>query len=217
MEENKTNRQKYYEANKEKFANKAKIYYQKNKEKIATQRKIYYENNREEIIERQMNYYENNKEKIKIYDKHRNKKENVSVNKLMKKKNYWKNYHKDKLKNDTMYKLKHNISCLMRDSIKKRGGKKLTKSEIILGCTFTEFRTHIESLWETWMNWDNYGNPKDGIYEPDKTWDFDHIIPIKEGKTEIEVIKLNHYTNIQPMCSYYNRFVKRDLLIINKD
>jgi len=67
------------------------------------------------------------------------------------------------------------------------------------------------------MNWDNYGNPKDGIFEPNKSWDFDHIIPMKEGTTEIEIIKLNHHTNIQPMCSYYNRFVKRDNLIIQKD
>jgi hypothetical protein len=36
-----------------------------------------------------------------------------------------------------------------------------------------ELRAHIESLWEPWMNWDNYG-----IIELDRqTWQIDHIIP----------------------------------------
>ena len=60
------------------------------------------------------------------------------------------------------------------------------------------------------MNWDNYGNPKDGIYELSKTWDIDHMIPISSAKTEEELIKLNHYTNLQPLCSYVNRFIKKD-------
>ena len=59
------------------------------------------------------------------------------------------------------------------------------------------------------MNWDNYGNPKDGILEINKTWDIDHIIPTTTAKTEEELIKLNHFTNLQPLCSYYNRITKR--------
>ena len=59
------------------------------------------------------------------------------------------------------------------------------------------------------MNWDNYGNPKDGLVEPNKTWDIDHIIPMNNAKTEDDVYRLNHYTNLQPLCSYVNRFIKR--------
>lgn len=217
MEENKTYQQLYYENNKEKFSDRAKKYYEKNKEKITSQRKNYYEKNKEKIIERQIKYSEKNKEKIKNYDKIRKKRENLTPDKLKKLREYNLNYNKNKLKNDVIFKFKHNVSCLIRESIKRKGGKKLTKSEIILGCTLNEFKTHIESLWENWMTWDNYGIPKDGIYEPNKTWDFDHITPIKEGNTDIEVIKLNHYTNIQPMCSYYNRFIKRDKVIISED
>lgn len=50
---------------------------------------------------------------------------------------------------------------------------------------------------------------KDGVLEEDKSWDIDHIIPTSSARTEDEVIKLNHYTNLQPLCSYYNRVVKR--------
>jgi hypothetical protein len=60
------------------------------------------------------------------------------------------------------------------------------------------------------MTWDNKGNPEDGILEPNKTWDIDHIIPLSSCKTEDDVIKLNHYTNLQPLCSYTNRYIKKD-------
>jgi hypothetical protein len=38
------------------------------------------------------------------------------------------------------------------------------------------------------MTWDNHGE-----------WHIDHIIPISSGKTEDEVLKLCHYTNLQPL------------------
>lgn len=59
------------------------------------------------------------------------------------------------------------------------------------------------------MTWDNKGNPKDGIYELNKTWDVDHIIPLSSAKSVEDIIKLNHYTNLQPLCSYVNRFIKK--------
>lgn len=59
------------------------------------------------------------------------------------------------------------------------------------------------------MNWDNQGNPKDGILEPNKTWDIDHIIPLNSAKNEEELLKLCHYTNLQPLCSYINRCIKK--------
>ena len=59
------------------------------------------------------------------------------------------------------------------------------------------------------MNWDNYG-----LYngELDYGWDLDHIIPISSAKTEEDIIRLNHYTNLQPLCSKTNRDIKKDKL-----
>ena len=37
-----------------------------------------------------------------------------------------------------------------------------------------------------------------------------HIIPISSAKTIEDVIRLNHYTNFQPLDSYENRVVKKD-------
>ena len=117
------------------------------------------------------------------------------------------------MENDPLYKLTHNLRGLVYSALKDNGFKKLTKTEIILGCSFNEFKQHIENQFEDWMNWDNYGNPKDGLFEPNKTWDIEHIIPTSSALTESELIQLNHYSNLRPYCSYANRFIKKDKLV----
>ena len=120
-----------------------------------------------------------------------------------------KEYYRNRRATDSAFKVSSNIRNLLSNSIRKMGYKKNSKTEQILGCSFDEFRLYIESKFESWMNWDNYGDPKDGIFEPNKTWDIDHIIPLKTATCEDDIIRLNHYTNLQPMCSHYNRFLKR--------
>ena len=96
------------------------------------------------------------------------------------------------------------------NSLRNNGFKKLSRTEQILGCSYEQLKEYLESKFEDWMNWDNQGNPKDGIFEINKSWDIDHIIPISSAKDEIELFKLNHYSNLQPLCSYTNRFIKRN-------
>jgi len=115
----------------------------------------------------------------------------------------------NRINKNPLTKLRFRISNNITVSLKRNGGKKLCKTTDILGCPFDYFRNHIESLWESWMSWENYGNPKDGIYELNKTWDLDHIIPSSKATTEEEILELNHYTNFQPLCSYNNRFIKK--------
>jgi hypothetical protein len=49
------------------------------------------------------------------------------------------------------------------------------------------------------MNWNNHGK-----------WHIDHMIPISSAKNEEEVLKLNHYTNLQPL------WAKENLIKYNK-
>jgi len=51
------------------------------------------------------------------------------------------------------------------------------------------------------MNWNNYG-----VYNSKgkRTWNIDHIIPISLAQTKEEIIKLNHHTNLRPLCSKEN-------------
>lgn len=84
---------------------------------------------------------------------------------------------------------------------------KKNKTEEILGCKLWEFQIYLESKFETWMNWSNYGK-YNGTYN--YGWDIDHIIPVSIATNEDKIMKLNHYTNLQPLCSKINREIKRN-------
>ena len=86
---------------------------------------------------------------------------------------------------------------------------KAKKTVNILGCTFEEFKEHIEKQFEYWMNWDNYGNVCETL-QPNCSWDLDHIIPVSLAENEEDIYLLNHWSNFQPLCSLKNRNTKRD-------
>ena len=194
----------YREKNKEKLKEFTKTYYEKNKEKIKEQVKLYNEKNKEKLKEKQKLYREKNKEKIqekqKLY-RERNKEKIQS---------YHRNYVKEHKKNDSLYKLKFNTKVLINNIIKNRGFIKKNKTHEIIGCSYEDFKKYLESKFEPWMSWDNYG-----LYNGigNYGWDLDHIIPISSAITENDVIKLNHYTNLQPLCSFINRNVKKNKFI----
>jgi hypothetical protein len=96
---------------------------------------------------------------------------------------------------------------LIWKSITRNGYSKRSKTYQILGCTFEEFKIHLEKQFEPWMNWDNYG-----LYngELNYGWDIDHVIPHSFGKTEEDIAELNHHGNLQPLCSKINRDIKRN-------
>ena len=84
-------------------------------------------------------------------------------------------------------------------------GSDTPRNRKLLGCTLAEFRAHIESQFDPWMNWDNRGL---NTGEYNVTWQFDHIIPYKAFPTveELEDYKyvVCHYTNVRPLCARKN-------------
>lgn len=166
--------------------------------KLCTNKKSIEYRNRPEVKNRLKAYADNwrlvEAESIKIY---RSRPEN-----LIKKKLYSRVWAREKSKNDPKYRLNQNIRTLIRISL----DKKSRSTESILGCTMVKFKSHIESQFLNWMSWDNYGN----CTSCEKTWDLDHIIPISSARSEEEVYILNHWSNFQPLESFYNRAIKRD-------
>jgi hypothetical protein len=204
----------YREANKSKLSELGKAYKSKNKVTIDKQNKLYRDTNKDnykawvdankdKINKRKLEYYHKNKEHLS-----NKRKENYIKNKEMLNKKA-RERTAIKLNNNPLFKLTLYSRNLIRKALVRNGYTKKTKTYNILGCSFDEFKQYLESKFEPWMNWDNYGNPKDGVLEPNKTWDIDHIIPLNSGLNEDDVIRLNHYTNLQPLCSYTNRFIKR--------
>jgi len=195
--------EKYYIDNKD-FLNKKSIEYNEiNKDFISENKKEYYSNNKDLILEKRKLYYEKNKKEInkkrKLY--RQNNKEKIAKQKLSQQRRFL---------STPIGKLKHNIRAAIRRSLTESGYNKKYTSEHILGCDTEFFKNYIESKFESWMNWGNKG-----LYngQPNYGWDLDHIIPLSTGVTEEDIIKLNHYTNIQPLCSYINRDVKKDSVI----
>jgi hypothetical protein len=206
-EKNKLHSKQYYQVNKDKLKkyrevnkDKLKKYREVNKDKINQQKKEYVKTNKDKIKEQAKQYYETNKNKIKEQAKQQNKKyREVNKHKINE-------YQKNRKLNDPLFKLTCNIRSLISVSIKRNGFKKTSKTFLILGCSFAEFKQHLESKFESWMTWDNYG-----LYNglANYGWDIDHIIPSSRAITEEDAIKLNHYTNLKPLCSYNNRVLKK--------
>jgi len=181
-------RQKNYEHNKELVREINKKYYIENKNKRTKYLKDYSTKNKDKINKRRNIFYKENKKELNLKRKE---------------------YVNNRIKNDLLFKIKYNIKSLIRNSIIRNGFKKKNRTNEILGCLITEFKTYIENKWEPWMTWDNYGKYNG---EKDYGWDLDHIFPSSTAVNEADVIKLNHYTNFQPLCSYVNRVFKRDNL-----
>ena len=153
-------------------------------------------------------YVEKNFDKISNYKKeydNRNK-DKLNKNRIIRKKN--------KYLTDINYRIKVKIRNIIFKSFKRFGYSKVSKTNEILGCSFEEFKLHLESNFEDWMTWENKG-----LYngEPNYGWDIDYIIPISSAETEDDIIRLNHYTNLQPLCSRINRNIKKDQINYEMD
>jgi len=62
------------------------------------------------------------------------------------------------------------------------------KSEEILGCSIIEFKNYIQNQFKDGMSCENR-----------KDWHLYHKIPVSWATSEDEIIRLNHYSNFQPL------------------
>lgn len=198
-EERKEYARKYYEKNREKLLEKSNKFYNENKDSRKEYARKYYEDNKEKVDERNRKYKEDNSEYDKrYYDEHKNdisikKSEYYLLNKE-KRNEYSKKYFRKRKKEDKLFNLISSLRTLINISIKNQGYTKRLRTQDIIGCSFDELKVHLESQFLEGMTWENKGE-----------WHIDHIKPISTAKTEDEVYKLNHYTNLQPLWAIDNR------------
>lgn len=103
--------------------------------------------------------------------------------------------HKERRENDLNYKIKSNLRCRLRSAIKL--GFKAGSCVKDLGCTIEQLKSHLESQFQSGMNWENWGI---------KGWHIDHIKPLSkfdltDRKQFLEAV---HYTNLQPLWANEN-------------
>lgn len=132
----------------------------KNKEKLLEKDRARYRSNIEYQLNRSQQYRLKNKDFIKAK---RTKKA------------------KEKRLTDPLFKLKENFSRHIRRVLTKRNSSKDSSFLKKIGYSLDELKFHLESQFELWMSWENYG-----IYTKSKwndndqstwTWNIDHIIP----------------------------------------
>ena len=157
---------------------KAKEYREANKEKRKQQYDKWYSKNREERLKRRKKWREENKEKLAKY-----RKDNKHISREF--------YQRHK--NNPLFRLKSSVRSRIRIAITNQRLNKNTSTAKMLGCTWEELKQHLESKFTEGMKWDNYGE-----------WHVDHIKPLSLANTEEEMIKLNHYTNLQPLWAKDN-------------
>ena len=149
--------------------------------------KEYLQDNKERLKERAKQYYEDNKELIKETQKQYKQTNKERI------KEYNKEYQKQRRETDPLFKLKCNLRSRTSMAFKNKGYSKNSKTREMLGADDEVAKAHIERQFTKGMNWDNYGE-----------WHIDHIIPLSSANSKQEIIKLCHYTNLQPMWAEDN-------------
>lgn len=171
---------KYYENNIEYYKN----YRLSNSDKIREIKRIWAEVNNERVKLKQGKWRKDNSSHIKEYRLLNSEKTKV----------YNKDYFKNRRYTDPLFKLTTNIRNRIKHYIKTNNITKNNKTFDIVGCSPEFLKEHIEKQFTEGMSWTRYG----------KEIHIDHKIPLSMAKTEEEVYKLCHYTNLQPLWAEDN-------------
>lgn len=164
-----------------KRASSLRSYCSQCKECMNNNNKKWLKDNDIKVKERTKKYREDNKEKIKELNKAWKNTHKAEVNE------YKRNYYYSN-KNNLLYSFEIRTRHLIQRAFKRKGYKKTSRTQEILGC---DYETFIKHLLQTFK--DNYGYEWDSIEKVH----IDHIIPLATAKTEEEVLKLNNYKNLQ--------------------
>ena len=210
----------YYKKNKDKISGQHKAYHIANRDKIRAKQKAYYyseygqrkakeyrathreqqrkrsqewrERNRTEYREKQRLYYNKNKDKAKEWhekwrDSHKEQIAKSSKDYRERNRDKLNQAHLYRLHSDPVYKMKEQTRNMLRYVFREKEHRKNSHTADILGCDLDFFCKYMFQTWEK-----NYGKPWAG--EP---YHIDHIVPLSKAKTEDEVIRLCHYSNLQ--------------------
>jgi hypothetical protein len=206
----------YYGENKERVKKNASRFYSKNKNLkpnpilVDEYNKQYLLKNKSRtcntcLIEKNINEFGKSFNKGKIYFRYKCKEcdkpdKNQRNN----------NIRKKRLANDPAYKLYYFISNVIRSALNgNKSGKSLNK---YLSYTSKELKEHIESLFEPWMNWENWGTYNLKTWNDNNVatwkWQIDHIIPHSSFKynsmEDIEFKKCWALSNLRPYSAKQN-------------
>jgi hypothetical protein len=170
---------KYVKENPKKVLEQQKKWRDKNPEWVYNRHKKWREENSELFNEIRRNWLNKNPEKRKEY------RENYKLRKHERR--------KERRDNDPVFNLTNRMRCRIWKYLNILEITKKNKTFDIIGCSPQFLKEHLETQFTDGMSWDNRSE-----------WHIDHIIPLSSAKTEDELYKLCHYTNLQPLWAEDN-------------
>jgi hypothetical protein len=197
---NKNKKDGFHTTCKKCMSNLSKKYYKQNNQQKNKYSSDYYKNNKKEHITRTSQYIKLNPEVQKKYrDKDETKLKNKKYQKKYRENNrykmneYARNYSKKRRQIDPIFNLMNFLRVRTYLAFKHKKWRKEGFTEQLLGESYLNVKNHIENQFIDGMKWENHG-----------MWHIDHIIPLSSAKNEEELIKLCHYSNLQPLWAEDN-------------
>lgn len=154
----------YYEENKENLKNYLSEYYQENKDIILKKSNDYYKENVDSILISRKNHYDNNKELYRIRG--------------------LKNFYRQRTK------FPHRFAwrLLLKNTIQRMNTSKADLTINILGYSANDLKTHMESLFQEGMSWNNWGE-----------WHIHHIKFVSQFHIDTPQHIVNALDNLIPL------------------
>lgn len=168
--------------------NKESILSRKNKEEERKRSAKFYKENKSEILKKMSESYFNDRNKfIERGKKHYEKNKSNILERQ-------KNQKREKRRLDPKMRTIDNLRRRTNSAMKEKGWAKSSRTREILGIDYCGLISYIESKLTEEMTMDKLG----------KEIHIDHIVPLDSATTEEELIKLCHYTNLQPLWAKDN-------------
>lgn len=125
-----------------------------------------------------------------------------NIDKVLSRNAAWKNAPENKLRASELHKKrgKDNLNIRLKRALRSRlirtvrSEYKSGSAISDLGCSVEDLKRHIESKFESSMNWDNWGKGHG-------KWNIDHIVPLYrfDLTNRQHFILANYYLNLQPL------------------
>lgn len=108
-------------------------------------------------------------------------------------------YRSERRRTDPNYRLACNLRTYIFQRVGRKNNSEQSRFRELVGCSTDEFRRHLESHFEPFMSWDNYGRG------PGK-WNIDHTVPcaafdLSDPNQQRDCFR---FTNLKPMWATVN-------------
>ena len=193
----------YYQDNKPEILKNTSTYRENNKLSILFKAKVYRENNKDSLANKYRLYYKANKEFLKVY---------ISNYRLINKDSLRikRRLYRNKLYSNASFRLKKNISRII--SFRLKSSKCNESTSKYFEYSFSELKLHLESLFEPWMSWKNYGLYNSKTWDDNNSstwsWQLDHITPQSDlpytSMVDINFKKCWSLDNLRPYSAKQN-------------